>query len=162
MVADLVSLLLEDNKGVKVSYGLVDALMKYSELFSKSRGHAAEAIYTNTQEWTVYDHMRKVQQSQWASIFGRLSALCGATFDQCLSFMNSVLVVDHRIKTKEELEDLAEQIFHCRHLCFEPSDKEKTAKILNLSEEIRNYLNSPSTSENFKIILLRTLKHLIG
>ena len=66
MVADLVSALLEDNKGVKVSYGLVDALMKYSELFSKSRGHAAEAIYSNLQDWTVYDHMRKVQQSQWA------------------------------------------------------------------------------------------------
>lgn len=76
--------------------------------------------------------------------------------------MTSALVEDHGIKTKSELDDLAEQLFHCRYLNVDPADKEKTTKLLNLFEEMRNYLNSANTSENFKIVMMGTLKHLIG
>jgi hypothetical protein len=38
----------------------------------------------------------------------------------------------------------------------------KATKVINLFNEILNYLNSSNTHDNFKIVLLKTLRHLIA
>ena len=42
------------------------------------------------------------------------------TFDGCLSFINTALIHDLKHKKTDELEDLAEQIFHGRFLFVLP------------------------------------------
>ena len=84
-----------------------------------------------------------------------------------------------------EIEDLAEQIYHSRFLDIQPMivDQEllasspsykvqvmkqkqaqlkKANQVIKLFSEMISYLNSSKIVEKFKIVLLRTLRHLIA
>lgn len=45
LVSDCIALILRDIDNLKLSFGLVEALLKYSEFYSKTRLHAADLFY---------------------------------------------------------------------------------------------------------------------
>jgi hypothetical protein len=187
MVADVIQVFLSTQENLKVSLGLVEALMTYSGYFSKQFGsleqHYYEAASPDTR--TIFDLHQNQIQLQWAQIFGQLSKLSPVTFDGCLSFVNQALITDHKLKKPHELDDLAEQIFHGRFLHIQPcvvdpsllqkseayqafihqqqaSQSKKANKVVSLFSEMLNVLSASSTKVHFKIVLLKTLRHLVA
>lgn len=122
LVADVIQVFLSTQENLKVSYGLVEALMTYSSFFSKQFRSLDfqhyDALPPTTR--TIFDVHQCQIQLQWAQIFGQLSKLSSVTFDSCLGFINAALLHDHKLKKAEELEDLAEQVFHGRYLHVQP------------------------------------------
>ena len=184
MASDVIQIFLSTQENLKISLGLVEALMTYSNFFSKqfrTIEQDYEALSAGTK--TIFDIQQNHIQYQWAQIFGQISKLSTVTFDNCLSFINQALINDHQMKKSDELDDLAEQIFHGRFLHIQPhivdpnlleqspsykhqvqqqqaSQSKKATKVINLFNEILNYLNSSNTEQKFKIVLLKTLRHL--
>lgn len=91
MVSDVIQIFLSTQENIKITHGLVDALMTYSSLFSNSFRtiDSYQALPGGTK--TIFDlHQRQIQD-QWAQIFGQISKLSSVTFDTCLSFLKQAM-----------------------------------------------------------------------
>lgn len=184
MVGDVIQVFLSTQENLKVSLGLVEALLAYSSFFSKQFKTIDHTDLSMTSR-TIFDLHQNHIQLQWAQIFGQISKLSPVTFDSCLSFINSALLHDHRLKKADELEDLAEQIFHGRFLAIQPcvvdpvllrqshayrlqvqhqltGQTKKASRVINLFGDMAEFLSASSTKPNFKIVLLKALRHLVA
>lgn len=62
-ISDIILILLSSQENMKISFGLVEALLKYSEFFSKTQAMTAEQLYFGVLErdqLTVFDHYRNI------------------------------------------------------------------------------------------------------
>jgi hypothetical protein len=117
MVTDVMQIFLSTQENLKISFGLVEAMMTYSSFFSKSY-KTIEIVDTDIR--TIFDVHQNQIQYQWAQLFGQISKLSPLTFDNCLNFLNQALITDHKMRKTSEIEDLAEQIYHSRFLDIQP------------------------------------------
>jgi hypothetical protein len=69
MISDVIQILLSTQENIKISYGLVEAMMTYSSYFSKTQP-TADSDYYPVREQTIFDVYWNVIQHQWAQIFG--------------------------------------------------------------------------------------------